>query len=155
MCLIMSGPGESFEDFYRREWAPMVRLARLLVGVASIAEEIAQEAFIAIHKRWGTIESPGGYTHTTVVNLSRSYHRRAKLERERVPRPEIITGEPEVDEMFEKVMQLPENQREALVMRFYLDLTVPQIALAMNIKEGTVKSHIHRGVSALRGELGV
>ena len=65
-----------FESFYQREYTGTARLAGFLSGDRSIAEDIAQEAFIRLRPEFGHLENPGGYLRTTVVNLCRNHHRR-------------------------------------------------------------------------------
>lgn len=60
--------GMSFDALYRSAYADMVRLAWLLVGSRAVAEEVVQDAFLAVHQRWETIDNPGGYLRRAVVN---------------------------------------------------------------------------------------
>ncbi|MYK88528.1 MAG: sigma-70 family RNA polymerase sigma factor, partial [Acidobacteria bacterium] len=70
-----------FDDFYRAEYAPMVRLARALLDTSESAEEIAQDAFARVFERWDRLDSPGGYLRTAVVNGARSELRKREVRR--------------------------------------------------------------------------
>lgn len=145
---------EAFEAFYRREYPAAVRLARLLLRDHAQAEEIAQEAFVRMLPRVGSTENPGGYVHTAVVNLCRDQHRRsARLRslprsRERfAPPPDLPASSSAV---WLALWDLPQNQREVLVLRFYLDQTTDRIAETLGFPVGTVRSLIHRGLATLK-----
>ncbi len=142
---------EEFTAFYQTQYMPMVRFAHLLTGSAAIGEELVQEAFIALSQRWSGVDNPGGYLRTSVLNLSRGYHRRQAVERKYAPRPQLLASfNPEVDEMWGKVKALPAEFREVIVLRFYEDLQVDEIAQVLQVPAGTVKSRIHRGLAKLR-----
>jgi len=143
---------------FSTERVALVRLAHVICGSNGVAEEIVQEAFLRVRARWDTIESPGGYLRTTVVNLARGYLRRHELEMRHAsastPTPATTrTGDPEVDETWAAVCRLPERQRAALALRFYEDLPLVEIAEVLGCRLGTVKSNIHRGLATLRKEL--
>ena len=70
----------SFDELYRDEYGPMVRLARGLVDTQEIAEEITQDAFARVYERWSRLDNPGGYLRTAVVNGARSELRKARSE---------------------------------------------------------------------------
>ena len=141
------------EVLYRRQRAAMVRLARLLTGSPTVAEEVVQEAFLKMHKQVHTPLNPDGYLRTTVANLARSHLRRLRLERRWTPDAPVTTSVPEVDETWAAVCRLPYRQRAVLVLRFYEDLAEHDIAQVLGCRVGTVKSRLHRALSALREEL--
>lgn len=131
----------------------MIRLARLLTGSSSVAEEIVQDAFLKMHQLRTSPENLDGYLRVVVTNLSKSHMRRLRLERRR-PAPEPSNLEaPELDETWTAVCRLPFRQRAVLVLRFYEDLSEAEIARVLGCRPGTVKSALHRGLSKLRGEL--
>ncbi|MDQ3306536.1 MAG: sigma-70 family RNA polymerase sigma factor, partial [Actinomycetota bacterium] len=103
----------SLAELFRREYAPMVRLATLLVGSDAVAEELVQDAFVAVHRRWSSVDNPGGYLRTSVVNACRSHQRRAALERRRLPRPDE-PAQLGADEVWDALAHLPHKQRAAL-----------------------------------------
>lgn len=138
-----------FDEFYRTEYAPMVRLARGLVDTSESAEEIAQEAFAKVLERWDRLETPGGYLRAAVVNGARSeLRRRAVRRRVRLPQRPPLTAEP--DYLLDALDKLPARRKTALVLRFYAGLSEREIAEAMGVRPGTVKSLVSRGLAELR-----
>jgi RNA polymerase sigma factor (sigma-70 family) len=142
---------DSYEAFFAAQVLPAVRLAYLLVGRREVAEEVAQEALTAVYLRWTDLESPGAYLRTTVVNRSRSYQRRVILER-RSARGAPAPVQPEAADraIWEDVRRLRPRDREVLVLRFYEDLTIEQVATALGIPANTVKTRLRRAVERLR-----
>jgi RNA polymerase sigma factor (sigma-70 family) len=138
-----------FTALYRSEQPVMVRVARLIVGSNAEAEELVHDAFVELHRRWDEVANPGGYLRTAVINRCRSHMRRRRLEwRNRLGVPPSVLA-PEFDDMWQALESITPRQRVALVLRFYDDLTVDQIAEAMQTRPGTVKSLIHRGLRQL------
>jgi DNA-directed RNA polymerase specialized sigma24 family protein len=72
------------EDLFRARWAPSVRLATALIGERAVAEEVVQEAFLEVARRWDGLDNPEAYLRATVVNRCRSHHRRAGIARRRL-----------------------------------------------------------------------
>ena len=141
-------------ELYRERYAPMVRLAHLVTGSASVAPDLVQDAFIKVAPRLDEIDSPNAYLRVTVLNESRSWIRRQGLERRNQPSPdEALALPPEVDEMWSALSHLGERQRAALVLRFYEDLPYEEIATTLGCRLGTAKSLVHRGLAALRKEV--
>ena len=150
-----SGPMSSSElsTLYRRQRVAMIRLARLLTGSTSVAEEVVQDAFLRIHQRKVQPENPDGYLRTTVTNLCKGHLRRLRLERRLPQRDPGTFNDPEVDETWAAVCRLPFRQRAVLALRFYEDLPEAEIARVLGCRPGTVKSSLHRGLSKLREEM--
>lgn len=151
-------------DLHDSHWASMVRLATLLLGSTDQAEEIVQEALLAVFQRrnqFSTLDHAGAYLRAAVVNRTRSAHRhRGAVERFRPdPRPSPSTPEEEIlsaeraEQMFNLVHELPRRQREVLVLRYYSGASEAEIADALGISRGAVKSHAHRGIEALRAKM--
>lgn len=144
---------ERFDLVYRQEHARLVRLAHLITGSNGVAEELVHDVFIGAYRRWHHIDDPTGYLYRAVVNRSRSFLRRLRLEmRHRLHHPEVVLP-PEIDETWEALQRLPSRRRTALVLRYYADLPVSRIADYMGVRPGTVRSLIHRGHQSLREEL--
>ena len=140
----------SFDDVYRRESAPMVRLAFLMVDSETQAEEVVHDAFAALYERWARVDNPGAYLRTCVVNRCRDVHRRRALERrwrQGVTNEHIELG---ADHLLDALATLPPKRRAALVLRYYDDCTVAEIAEVLGVRPGTVKSMLHRGLAQLR-----
>ncbi|MGH9101743.1 MAG: RNA polymerase sigma factor [Acidimicrobiales bacterium] len=140
----------SFVDLYRAQYAPMVRLAFLLTGSASQAEEIVQDAFVRIRPHLDRVTGPVGYLRTSVVNGCRNQRRRAGLERRFAASetPEVTLDR--VDELGDALGSLPYRQRAAIVLRYYLGMSEAEIAAELGCRPGTVKSLAHRGLAELR-----
>jgi RNA polymerase sigma-70 factor (sigma-E family) len=147
-------PAAEMEALYRSHQRPMVRLARLLTGSPAVAEEIVQEAFIKFARSTGTKDEPAAYLRVIVVNLSRSQQRRTLLERRLAPEAPVLSGIADIDETWGVLRKLPFRQRAALMLRYYEDLSEADIARVLDCRPGTVKSALHRGLAALRKELG-
>ena len=139
---------------YRVEQPPMVRLATLLVRDQAVAEELVQEAFVRLHPKLASVDNPGAYLRTTVVNLCRGHGRRASVAAAHPPPPPTAARPPvlpdDLSPVWLAMAQLPERQRHALVLRFYLDLPDDQIAELLDARPGTVRSLISRGLAALK-----
>jgi RNA polymerase sigma-70 factor (sigma-E family) len=145
----------TFAELYRAHYGPMVRLAYLLVGSNEVAEELVQDAFVRVHRRWDGAERPAAYLRAAVVNACRSHHRRLRRERSRPPEAAEAVGLPTRDhDLLEALARLPDRQRAALVLRFYEDLPEADIAAALGCRPGTVKSLLHRGLAELRKVVG-
>jgi RNA polymerase sigma-70 factor (sigma-E family) len=149
---------------YATHYRSLVRLSAMLLGQPALAEEVVQDAFVAMHGRWGRLRDPekaAAYLRQAVVNRSRSALRRRIVEdRHRPPAdPPAASAEYgalgalERDSVLTALRALPQRQRETLVLRYYADLSEAEIAAAMNISQGAVKSHASRGMAALRQSL--
>lgn len=143
----------SFDELYRQCYDRMVRLAYLFTSNEGVAEELVQDAFVRVHRRWDGVEKPAGYLRAAVVNACRSWQRRQALERVYRPerRPEGAQQAP--DELGDVLAGLPGRQRAALLLRFYEDLPENEIASVLGCRPGTVKSLIHRGLGRVRQEI--
>lgn len=144
-----------FDEFYAAHVDLAARLAHLVTGTAAVGLDIAQDAMVAVHRRWGDLEAPEAFLRSVVLNLCRSRQRRWIRERRwfAASRPAESIGIPELDDVWAVVAELPARQREVVVLRFYEDLTIDQIAGVLAIPAGTVKSTLHRALGALRGRL--
>jgi RNA polymerase sigma-70 factor (sigma-E family) len=142
-----------FERLYRASRDPMIRLARLFTGSVAAAEEIVQEAFLRIHQRGEPLENPEAYLRTIVTNLCKSHLRRLRLERGVSQRGDFPVLNPEIDETWDAICNLPFRQRSVVVLRFYEDFSIEEIADVLGCRIGTVKSRLHRGLEKLRSEL--
>ncbi|GAB2478385.1 RNA polymerase sigma factor [Jatrophihabitans fulvus] len=155
-----------FDELYRQQWWPMLRVAVGLVDQTSAAEDVVQDAFAALHRHWHRLDDRGaaiGYLRTSVVNGARSVLRRRMTARKhlRVVRDD---GTPAADEStmlsaeHEMVRQalagLPDRQREVLTLRYLADLPDADIATATGLSEAGVRSASSRGLAALRSTLG-
>jgi RNA polymerase sigma factor (sigma-70 family) len=149
--------GVTFAELYERERAVLVRLAYLVVGAQSVAEDIVHEAFIAMWRRWSTIEMPAAYARTTVMRRAVRVRRRRSKELEiaqRTPAPTVATeqaaGDPAV---WAALGALPARQRAALVLRFYDDCDHETIGQLLGCSAANARVLVHRGLSRLRKEM--
>jgi RNA polymerase sigma-70 factor (sigma-E family) len=142
-----------FTGLYRSEQPSMVRVAYQIVGSTAEAEDLVHDAFLELHRKWSSVDNPGGYLRTAVVNRCISRMRRRRLEwTNREPTPTPVPA-PALDEMWQALKMTTPRQRAELVLRYYDDLTVNQIAEVMQTRPGTVTSLIHRGLKKLEREL--
>jgi RNA polymerase sigma-70 factor (sigma-E family) len=155
---------EAVVDLYRAHYVGLVRLSAMLVGDVGTGEEVVQDAFVAMHGCWNRLRDPEkalAYLRQAVVNRSRSKlrHRAVVAKYPQEPPPDVASAESyavaaaERAEVLAALRGLPRRQRETLVLRYYADLSEAQIADALGISQGAVKSHAFRGLAALRNLL--
>ena len=151
-------------EIYDGEYKSLVRLAVLLVHDVPTAEEVVQDAFEAMHtalRRLRDSEKALSYLRQAVVNKSRSVLRHRTVVDKNAPKP--APDEPSAEHAAMALIErtavvaalraLPDRQREAIVLRYYADFSEADIAAAMGISRGAVKSHTARGMTALRSIL--
>lgn len=147
-------PRSTLEELFRERFDPMVRLAALLTGDQHVAEELVMDAFTRVGDRLPEVEQPNAYLRAAVVNATRSHHRRRTVE-DRLPLPAESTADDHVvDELWSRLVELRPEERACVVLRFYEDLALTDIAEQLDLPLGTVKSHLHRGLASLRTLLG-
>jgi RNA polymerase sigma factor (sigma-70 family) len=131
----------------------------LYCGDRLVAEELAQDTLVRVLDRWEEVQqltSPAAWAHRVAINLANSRFRRLRAERRARQRLEgRITHEPGVDvaahvAVRQAVARLPRRQRTALVLRYFADLPVGEVAALMECSPGTVKSLTHHAIGALR-----
>ncbi len=156
---------EEFERFYRREHDGQVRRAYLMLGSSAAAHDVVADAFLAVLRRWDSIEQPGPYLNRCVLNGCRDLHRLAPRERVAADPLEgdlagvggsgfagtAVVGTSDVaDHMAEQLLLLPFRQRAAIVLRYYGGYRETDIADYLGCRPGTVGSLTHRGLRTLR-----
>jgi RNA polymerase sigma-70 factor (sigma-E family) len=148
---------------YSEHYRSLVRLAALLVRDVATAE-VVQDSFLAMHGAWRRLRDNDkalSYLRQSVVNRSRSVLRHRVVVDRNAPKPapDMPSAEQgaltllERTQVVEALRSLPPRQREALVLRYYGDLSEAQIATAMGISRGAVKSHTARAIASLRAVL--
>jgi RNA polymerase sigma-70 factor (sigma-E family) len=154
-------PAETLvEALHRAEYRNLVRLARLLLDDVGASEEVVQDAFVALQLRWRSLRDPdkaAAWLRSAVLNGARSQLRRRQVRERLLPRPGphgpsadgAALAADEHRRVVAALRQLPRRQREALVLRFYLELNERETAEAMGVSAGSVKTHVHRGLAAL------
>ncbi len=140
----------TFEDLYRREYEPMVRLARGLVDTTEFAEEIVQDAFAKVFDRWNRLSRPGAYLRSAVVNGARSELRKREVRRRIGLQPPVSSDPASHDYLLDALNKLSTRQKSVLVMKYYADMSEKEIAQTLGIRPGTVKSATSRGLAELR-----
>jgi len=149
---------------YTTEYRSLVRMSVVLVGDVPTAEEVVQESFIAMYGAWRRlreIDKAVSYLRRSVVNRSRSVLRRRIVADRHAPsyEPDMPSAEQGAMTQLERcaviaaLRSLSARQREAVMLRYYLDLSEEEVASAMNISRGAVKSHTARAKAALRSVL--
>jgi RNA polymerase sigma-70 factor (sigma-E family) len=154
---------EAVAHLFATQYRPLVRLAVLLVHDDGVAEELVQDLFVTLHQRWGRLRDPDkavAYLRQSVVNRARSALRHRSVVDRYLRRQGPPATAPSADlsvldaettsEVLAAVRTLPTRQREALVLRYYGDLSEAEIAETMGVSQGAVKSHTSRGLAALR-----
>jgi RNA polymerase sigma-70 factor (sigma-E family) len=158
-------PAEAVTALYHAQAVTLIRLARVMLGDAGRAEDIVQEAFFGLYRRWALLADPDKamqYVRTAVLNGCRTAMRPSKRRERATGMPAALpTGIPgdaadttalareQRRAVLTALRMLPRRQLELLVLRFYLDMTESQIAAELGITTGTVRSTAHRALSAL------
>ena len=154
-------------ELYERHHAEMVRTAVLLLRDQALAEDVVHDSFIKVHRRWATLDDRAaaiGYLHRSVVNGCRSAQRRRVVasrwvrrqnprEQRTAPADHAVLDAEQRDAVLDALADLPRRQREVMTLRYYRDLSEEEIADALGISRGSVKTHASRGASALRDAL--
>jgi RNA polymerase sigma factor (sigma-70 family) len=141
--------GDAQAALFEEHALALQRVAFLLTGSASAAEELVQDAFEQVVRRWDALDNPPGYLRVAVVNGTRSWRRR---EHRHVPEPpsELARLDEEAIAVREALATLRHDEREVVVLRYFLGLTDSQIAAELDRPIGTVKSQIFRGLARLK-----
>jgi RNA polymerase sigma factor (sigma-70 family) len=160
--MVVGGEAESVEskvevafgDFYRIELDAQVRRAVLLLGSNDSANDVVHDAFIAVYRRWDSLDEPGPYLHMAVLNGCRGIHRQRSRQRRFLPRFVDRAAPASEDEHLDGLLAaLPFNQRAAVVLRFYGGLTTEEIARELGCAAGSVGPWINRALGKMRKAL--
>ncbi|HEX2047201.1 MAG TPA: sigma-70 family RNA polymerase sigma factor [Acidimicrobiales bacterium] len=151
----------AFEALYRREFPAVVALAYVLSGSRHAAEELAQDAFLAAHRRWDDVceyDDPAAWVRRVCANRSVSLIRRRMSEARAMTRlagrralPDELP--PDASTFWRAVRRLPARQAQVVALRYLEDMAVADIAAVLGCAEGTVKAHLHRARRSLAAEL--
>jgi RNA polymerase sigma factor (sigma-70 family) len=158
-----SARSELLDVLFRRHYTALLKLAVVMVGDRGAAEDAVQDAFVSLHRNQRTLRDPEAaeaYLRSAVLNRCRSWVRRQATQRAKKPlllvrqlyeSPEDTTvGREEVGSLVAAMRALARRQREVLACRFVLELSVAETALLLDISQGSVKTHTHRGLQALQ-----
>ncbi len=164
------GPGLDpwLVELYRSEYRRLVRLATMLIDDQGTAEELVQDAFVAVARIQGRAslrdpDAAAAYLRTAVANRARSQLRKRRVRRRHLrsvappPSAPAADGSALESESTQRMLaaldRLPERQRQVLVLRYYGDLSEAEISEALGISPGTVKTHAHRALAALEEQM--
>jgi RNA polymerase sigma-70 factor (ECF subfamily) len=154
-----------FDGFYRSNYPSVVRLAYSLCGSISVAEELAQEAFVSAHERWpriGAYDRPDLWVRRAVINRSISFRRREATERRALDRIRVqpehrsdLRSDPILDDedVWRALRELSPRQAEVLALFYVEDQPLSEVAAILGLGEETVKTHLKRGRAALAAKL--
>lgn len=142
----------------------LVRLARFFADDRNAAEDLVQEAFLRLRRSFHRIEShdrTAAYLRSIVLNLARDHNRRGLMSlRHRMPEEDSrlsaedrIVMREDQQQVIDAVQALPRRQRDCLVLRYYMDLSIPDIAATLGISVNSVKTHLQRGMAVLEARL--
>jgi RNA polymerase sigma-70 factor (sigma-E family) len=164
---LADAPADHLTMLHREHFRPLVRIAAIVLGDVGLAEQVVQDAFVKLQVRWGglrDLDKAPAYLRAAVLNGARSQLRRHKVRdrfaarrtvERQVPTPEAAAVDiDDHDRMITALRRLSARQREALTLRYYLDLPEAEIAAAMGVSAGSVKAHLHRGLANLAEMLG-
>lgn len=159
---------EVVDALFRRHYLALLRLAVVMVGSREAAEDAVQDAFAALYRNWRSLrdsEDAETYLRSAVLNRCRSWVRRQATQkaarplmpvREQHESPEdTIVSRDEVGALVAVMRTLARRQREVLACRFVLEMSIAETAQLLDISEGSVKAHAHRGLKALQQRIEV
>jgi RNA polymerase sigma-70 factor (ECF subfamily) len=147
----------SFDGWYRGYHPVLVAALTVVAGDGSVASDAADEALVRAYERWSRVEtmsSPEAWTYTVGVNLLRRRARRAAIEERFMHRRQRQLGSLELrPEVWDAVRRLPARQREAIALRYLLDLPEKQVADVMGVAVGTASATLATARRALAAAL--
>jgi RNA polymerase sigma-70 factor (ECF subfamily) len=151
---------------FAEQGASLVRLARVFCDDRDAAEDLVQEAFIRLHRSAGSIRDLGrapAFLRSIVINLARDHNRRGlmslrhRASADPAPPPtepdDRAVHDEEVDEVLTALRTLPERQRACLVLHYYEELSIAEVAETLRISTNSVKTHCRRGLASLESRL--
>jgi RNA polymerase sigma-70 factor (sigma-E family) len=159
-------PDALVATMFAEQGASLVRLARVFCDDRDAAEDLVQEAFIRLHRSAGSIRDlrrAPAFLRSIVINLARDHNRRGLMSlRHRAsavpvapptePDEQAVHAE-DVDEVLDALRTLPERQRACLVLHYYEELSIAEVAETLHISTNSVKTHCRRGLAALESRL--
>lgn len=155
----------ALERLYHEERPGLLRLAVLLTQDIGAAEDVVQDAFLSLRRRWASLADTsraGGYLRISVINGARSLHRRRAVTRRLLPKLGEPTGPAPDDGLLlaaehravaDAVARLPRRQRQVVALRYWSQMSDDDIAAAMGISSGAVRSHASRARARIARQL--
>ena len=154
------------EQMFAQQGASLVRLARVFCDDRDAAEDLVQEAFIRLHRSAGSIRDvrrAPAFLRSIVINLARDHNRRGlmSLRHQASADPPASPAEPderavhdeEVDQVLGALRTLSDRQRACLVLHYYEQLSIAEVAETLRISTNSVKTHCRRGLATLESRL--
>lgn len=158
----------AIEVLFRRHYRELIRLAYCLLGERTQAEDAVQDAFVSLYRQWPRLrdrQAAPAYLRSAVINRCRTRVRDLVRERGRTPSQLVDAPEASAEDdalprayaarLDDVVRGLPRRQREVVVCRYYLDLSIAETAELLGVTAGSVKRHAHRALQALTSRLEV
>ena len=139
-----------FEEAYREHRLALLRLAYLMSGSHDASEDVVQSVFASAHERWDQIEAPLPYLKRAVVNVVKDGQRRRLRLLARTQERPLVALPPEVDETWAQLARLPWAQRAVVVLHYYEDLALTEVAAVLDRPAATVRSDHRRALDKLR-----
>jgi RNA polymerase sigma-70 factor (ECF subfamily) len=143
-----------FGAFYAQQWSAIAGYCGALMRDQSLGDELAQEAFVRLYPRWHVVRDPRAYAFRIATNLARRHVRdltRGELRDDAAGATPPPSPDPEVADAIDR---LPHNLRRVVWLRYYADLPIATIAVALRRPEGTVKRQLHDAHRRLARALG-
>jgi RNA polymerase sigma-70 factor (sigma-E family) len=148
---------ESFDDFFVRMLPRAIRTARRVTGDPWTAEDVAVEALARTHARWARVE-PLPWRDAWVLKVVSREALRHVRRHPMMSAPQHVADESDQvvlrAALAAALLHLPRRQRETIVLRYLCDLSEADVAAALGVSAGTVKTHLHRALAALRSTIG-
>lgn len=152
----------SFKEFFAKESSAVYRAVYFYTGDKELSEDAAQEAFARAYSRWSSLERESwaaGWVFRTALNVAKRRLKREWLLQKRISSTRTVrhNSPPSGDRVLlvDALRQLPERQREAVVLFYLVDLPISDVALTMGITQGAVKAHLSQARPKLRHVLEV
>ncbi|CAB4529425.1 unannotated protein [freshwater metagenome] len=155
-----SADDSGFRSFYERLQPRAISVGRRLLGDQALAEDAAAEAFARAYARWSKVRqhpNPDAWLLRVVGNIAVDYLRREG--RRPQVRPEQVRTDPSGDsaalriDLTDAMQHLSGRQQEVIVLRYLIDLPEEDVALALGVSNGSVKTHLHRATAKLRSQM--
>ena len=161
--MVRGGGSDDFDAFFRREYRSLVGLAVVLTGDWAAAEDLAQDALLAAHRKWHELadyDDPGAWVRRVVANRSASVWRRRARELRAMTRlgqrrtDTVPAVDARDDEFWDAGTALPTRQAQCVALLYLEDRPVAEIAEILDIAAGTVRVHLHEARATLARRLG-
>ncbi len=146
----LDGAAQDFEEFYRAHMMTMVRLAHVVTGSNAVAEDLVQDVFVKLAPRFASRRDPVPYLRAMVLNECRMWFRRRDVEARYSAIDNRVVLPPELDTTWVHLLQMPPRRRAALYLRYYDDVSIDDIAVAMGCRPSTVRSLLRRGLASMK-----